>query len=358
MVEPEKPRTPTQTYFLGFIAFVVLAAVLYYARPVVLPVVVALFLAVLVRPLHRRLKRVVPSSVSLALVSLAVGLLLVAIPAAFAANIDAILAKLPDYAPRIHAIVEDVHDFALRLGVDIAQLDLDPVASLKDFGLDALTSGVTFFGNVVLILFTMLFILSEAEIFRDKLAVAFNPSNEARLIASVVSVRALITQYVATKTLIAFLSGLAAGAVTLALGVDFPFVWGVLTFMLYYIPNVGSMLAVIPPFLLAIIQFDGPTRALVLLAVLIVVFNLVGNVLEPRLMGRTLSLSPLIVFVSLIFWGWFWGFVGVVLAVPLTVVTKILCEHIEVLRPVAVLMSNSVDDHRGGPPPPAAPPRR
>lgn len=318
-----------------------------------LPVVVALFIAVLVRPLHRRLKRVVPSAVSLALVSVLVGVVLVAIPAAFAANIDAIVARLPGYAPRIHAIAQGVHDFALRFGVDIAQLDLDPVVAIRSVGLDALTSGVTFFGNVVLILFTMLFILSEAEVFRDKLAVALNPSNEARLIASVVSVRALITQYVATKTLIAALAGVAAGTLTLALGIDFPFVWGVLTFMLYYIPNVGSMLAVIPPFLLAIIQFDSPARAIALLVTLVVVFNLVGNVLEPRLMGRTLSLSPLIVFVSLIFWGWFWGFVGVVLAVPLTVVTKILCEHVEVLRPVAVLMSNSADDYRALPAIPA-----
>src|SRR5690606_26105336 len=114
---------------------------------------------------------------------------------------------------------------------------------------DSVTGAAAFLGTVVLVLFTMIFVLSEAEIFRQKLAVALDPGDEAKVMRSVQSMRELLTQYVATKTLISALSGVAAGLFTWALGIDFPFVWGVLTFMLYFIPNLGSMIAAIPPVL-------------------------------------------------------------------------------------------------------------
>ncbi|PIE17057.1 MAG: hypothetical protein CSA66_06880 [Proteobacteria bacterium] len=352
MVETDKNRT----LFLGVIAAVLVGLLFYAMRPVVLPIVLATFFALMVRPVHRWLKRYVPSALSVTLLTASIGAVLFAIPVMLAANIQAILDKLPEYRPRIQAIFDEVTRVAERqFDVDLSDLHItsaDAMDSLLSVLSTSVEGAAAFLGTVVLVLFTMIFVLSETEIARAKLALALDPANERKVMDSVHSMREAMTRYIATKTLISFLSGLSAGLFTWALDVDFPFVWGVLTFMLYYIPNVGATIAVVPPTLIALVQFDSPTQGVVVLASLGVSFNLIGNVLEPRLMGRTLSISPLVVFISLIFWGWYWGFIGVILSVPLTVTVKIVCEHIDALRPIAIMLSDDPEDYRVRPGPP------
>ena len=352
------PADKTRTYLLAIIAAVLVGGVLYSMRPVILPIVLAVFFALLVRPVHRRLRKHVPEAISLAAVTLLVGLLLVAIPLTFAANIQAIVDKVPEYAPRIQAIIADVRGAAHDLHINLDQFALSDQAavdSLLSILATTVQGAASFLGTVVLSLFIMIFVLTEADVVRPKLALMLDRESERKVTQSAASMRAMLTQYVATKTLISALSGLAAGLFTWALGIDFPFVWGVLTFVLYYIPNFGSMIAMVPPVLLALIQFETPTRAIIAFISMVVSFNLIGNVLEPRLLGRTLSLSPFVVFISLLFWGWYWGFVGVVLSVPLTVALKIVFEHIDALRPLAIMMGDDPEDFRsaGGPALPA-----
>ena len=189
----------------------------------------------------------------------------------------------------------------------------------------------------------MIFVLSESGVMRKKLDLAFNPQNEAAIVDSVAAMREKLTQYISMKTFISVLNGTATALFTWVLGIDFPFVWGVLTFMLNFVPNIGLLIAAIPPILLAFIQFDTPTVGIAASVGLTVAYNLIGNVLEPKLLGRALSLSPLVVFISLLFWGWYWGFIGVVLSIPLTVAVRIICEHITPLRPVAILMCDDPD---------------
>jgi predicted PurR-regulated permease PerM len=339
----------TRNYLLAIIAAVLVGGVLYSMRPVILPIVLAIFFALLVRPVHRRLRKIVPEAVSLALVTLLVGLLLIAIPLMFAANIQAIVDKVPEYTPRIQAIIEEVRGLARDIHIDVDNLflsDKAAVDSLLSILSTTVQGAASFLGTIVLSLFIMIFVLTEADVVRSKLALMLDPAEEDKVTQSAASMRAMLTQYVATKTLISALSGLAAGLFTWALGIDFPFVWGVLTFVLYYIPNFGSMIAMVPPVLLALIQFETPTRAIIAFIAMVVSFNLIGNVLEPRLLGRTLSLSPFVVFISLLFWGWYWGFVGVVLSVPLTVALKIVFEHIDALRPLAIIMGDDPEDFR------------
>jgi len=120
-------------------------------------------------------------------------------------------------------------------------------------------------------------------------------------------------------------------------GVDFPVLWGVVAFALNFVPNVGSIVAAIPPILLAFVQY-GWERAVVVAVGYIVINTVIGNVLEPRLMGRKLGLSSLVVWLSLVFWGWVWGPVGMLLSVPLTMLVKLLLERSDDLRWVAVLL--------------------
>ena len=141
-----------------------------------------------------------------------------------------------------------------------------------------------------------------------------------------------------TKTLISAITGVLTGLVCLMLGIDFAFFWGALAFLLNFVPNVGSIIAVIPPALIALLQFGDPGRALATAGGLTAMQMVMGNVVEPKLLSQSMSVSALVVFVSMLFWGWLWGLVGVVLSVPLTVAIKIVCAHVDALKPVAVLL--------------------
>jgi predicted PurR-regulated permease PerM len=129
----------------------------------------------------------------------------------------------------------------------------------------------------------------------------------------------------------------------LVLGVDFALLWGVAAFLLNYIPNIGSLIAAIPPILLALVQF-GVGKTLIVAAGYLVVNIVVGSIIEPRVMGRGLGLSTLIVFISLVFWGWVFGPVGMFLSVPLTMVVKIALDSQEETRWIAVMLSNAAPD--------------
>ena len=170
-----------------------------------------------------------------------------------------------------------------------------------------------------------------------------NARHFAERIATVVrNITAQVRQYLVTKTLISAATGFLIFLILWILGVDFPLLWGFLAFLLNFIPNIGSLLAVFLPFLLSLLQFDTLTRPILALILMETVQIVMGNVIEPRMMAFSLNLSPLLVLVSLIFWGSLWGIVGMVLAVPLTATVKIFLENIEPLRPVAVLMGGEI----------------
>jgi len=337
------PERQTLTISVVLIAVVLVAVVLYFMRSVVLPVVLAIFIASLARPMQLRLQRVMPSALALVSTVLLTGAIIIAFPLVFAANLQVVIQRLPDYGPRLSAIAADVERFAKGAGIDAKAFDLSSektLTALIDMATDSLQGLASFFGTTVLVVFLLVFVLAEANIFRDKLAIALKPTNHAAVMSSVASMQERIQRYVTTKTLFAALNAAVAGTFTAILGIDFPLLWTLLTFILYFVPTFGTLIATLPPVLIALVQFESPTIAIIALAGLIVIFNVLGNILEPRFMGKTLSLSPLVVFMSLMFWGWYFGLVGVILSVPLTVGIGIVCQHIEPLQPIAVLLSD------------------
>ncbi|HDL18350.1 MAG TPA: AI-2E family transporter [Bacteroidetes bacterium] len=144
-----------------------------------------------------------------------------------------------------------------------------------------------------------------------------------------------------TKTLISLATGLIATIILIVFGVDFAVVWGMLTFLLNYIPNIGSIIATAPPILVAFLQFDSFLRPLWITVLLLLVQMAMGNIIEPKFMGKSLDLSPLVVILFLIFWGFLWGIVGMILAVPIAATIKIVTANFPALRPVSVLMSGN-----------------
>jgi predicted PurR-regulated permease PerM len=186
------------------------------------------------------------------------------------------------------------------------------------------------------VLLTIVFILSEAAGFPAKLRAAFGRRESSDRFANI---RQEVQHYLGIKSLVSLTTGSVVAGALAIIGVDFPLLWGMLAFLLNYIPTFGSILAGIPPFLLAIVQL-GPGHALAVLLVFVAVNVVLGNFVEPYFMGRRLGLSTLVVFLSLVFWGWVWGPVGMLLSVPLTMIVKIMLENTEDLAWIAVLLGS------------------
>ena len=148
-----------------------------------------------------------------------------------------------------------------------------------------------------------------------------------------------VQRYLAIKTIVSLITGILVTVVLMIFGVDFAIVFGFLTFILNYIPNIGSFIATAFPVAIAAFQFETFWPAFWLLIILIAMQMAMGNIVEPRLMGEGLGLSPLVILFFLFFWGWLWGIPGMILAVPLAAIIKIVCSNIPSLQFVAVLMS-------------------
>jgi AI-2 transport protein TqsA len=159
-----------------------------------------------------------------------------------------------------------------------------------------------------------------------------------------------VQQYLMMKTLVSLVMGILSGIGVAIIGLDFPVLWGLTAFLFNYIPNIGPILAAIPALLLSLVQLGLPSTLLV--AALFLFLHLVlGNILEPQLFGRRLGLSPLVVWLSLIFWGWVWGPIGMLLSVPLTVIARIVFENSRELRWIAALLSAEPLEEEGAPEP-------
>jgi predicted PurR-regulated permease PerM len=238
------------------------------------------------------------------------------------------------YGDSLAALKEKLEPFGVSLSIDGISEQFDPSAALNYFG-NVAGAAADLLSNTFLIVLTVAFVLGEAAGFPRKLLTAFGEKSglDAESAEAVASVRS----YLRIKTELSLATGSLATLLVALVGVDFPFLWGSLAFVLNFVPNVGSIIAAIPPMLLAFVQFGW--QEMVVVGVGYAAINtVIGNVIEPRLMGRKLGLSSLVVWLSLVFWGWVWGPIGMLLSVPLTMLLKLLLERSDDLRWVAVLL--------------------
>ncbi len=204
----------------------------------------------------------------------------------------------------------------------------------------ALGTFVGFLSQVVLVLIYLVFLLAERVSLGRRLEKGFAGPHSGQTVALVERIHASIGQYLAVKTAMSLAGGLLTTVVLLIFGVDYAVLFGIMAFLLNFIPYLGCWVAVLLPTALALVQFESPWQALILLVVLLTMQNVIGYVIEPRLAGSRLNLSPLVIILSLAFWGTLWGVVGMILAVPLVVVVKSVLENIPETRPLATLLSN------------------
>lgn len=336
--------------FLAVIAIFVVGVTLLELKSVLMPLVIAFLLSIIFKPaiLWLRAHRV-PMAVALFGVLILSSAVLFLVGWVLFSSTQSFLEELPKYEAKAAVIASDIEVGLLRLAerfdVDVAEFQWSDAFQWSNVT-NAVTSGLgsflSFVSTTFLVLLFMLFILAGSGEMAEKVRYAFPVKHADKIALLVSNVDAQVRKYLVTKTIISLATGLLTWIVLIALKVDFPLIWAFLAFLLNYIPNIGSTIAVLFPFAVSLMQFETLVVPLIVLLGLGSIQMSMGNVLEPRVMGFRLNLSPLLILVSLILWGWLWGLWGMILAVPITATLKILFENLEPLRPISVLMSGVV----------------
>lgn len=325
-------------------AVVILVAGLRAAAPLLRPLLLALFLATLSLPLLRwLLARSVRTGLAVTTTVLANIALLTVFGFALSGALNGFAQVAPGYLEQLSEMVSSaITKLYIERGVDLAgwfqTAPVDPgqivdlLGGILGRSVVRVASAVSF---VTVVVVALIFLLSEMVGFPSKLAAVIGrDASESRYFTTI---SRDFQRYLGVKTVVSLGTGLVVGLWLWILGVDFPLLWGLLAFLLNYIPVLGSILAAVPTVLLTLVQLGSGRAALVALGYLLVNI-LIGNLLEPHLMGRRFGLSPLVIFLAVIFWAWVLGPLGMILAVPLTMALKIALDYSERWRWVAQLI--------------------
>lgn len=328
---------------MGTAAVVIIVAGMRAAQSLVVPFLLAGFVSIIfAQPLIWLRSKGVPTWLALVIIIIAIACLGLFFAVVIGDSIATFTDNLPFYQARIEGIMESLQGWLEHIGVEIPA---DILSSYLDVGaIMRIAAGMLAgIGNLLtngfMIILTVIFILLEAVSLEPKFRVALHHS-ETR-ITHLQSLTHNINKYMGIKTLTSLATGIVVTVWLAIIGVDFPMLWGLLAFLLNYVPSIGSIIAAIPAVLLAFIQL-GVWPAILAAIGYLVVNNVIGTFLEPRIMGRGVGLSALVVFISLVFWGWVLGPVGMFLSVPLTMIVKLILNENEATRGLAVLLGSDV----------------
>jgi len=334
------PRIGSRSLVIGAAAVVVLAG-LKAAQSLAIPFLLSLFLAIICAPVVSWLTRwKIPTGVAVLIVVVALLAVFSGFGAVVGGSVDEFAAFAAQYQARFDGLLQSTTEWFEAQDFDPESLEI--LQTMQPGRLMNLLGGVlknlaAVLSNLFLIILTMIFMLLEAASFPTKVRAAVG---EGRFdIENLSTIVTQIQRYLGIKTITSLTTGLVIGVWTAAIGLEFAVVWGLLAFLLNYVPSIGSIIAAIPAVLLALVQ-EGVGFAILVAIGYVVVNVTIGNLAEPYLMGRTLGLSTLVVFLSLVFWGWMWGSIGMLLSVPLTMIIKILLENTDDLQWVAVMLDS------------------
>lgn len=328
------------SFFIILASVVIVLAGLKIASSIVVPFLLSLFIAIILSPAYNFFKKKgLANAISLLIVIsmlifffVFVGKLLGSSAVEFNANLDFYEQQLN---VEFHGLVEVAKSF----GIEIPEQNLQNVFNPKiimGFAANILQGMSSLVTNGFVILLTVIFMLLESDVFVNKITYMTEKSSAKLHINTILT---QIKEYMVLKALISLLTGFIIYIGLLFIGTDYPFLWAVLAFMFNFIPNIGSIIAAVPAVLITLVGID--TMSALTVSMLYVVVNVVvGSVIEPKVMGKGLGLSTLVVFLSLLFWGWLLGIVGMLLSIPLTIMVKIMLNSNDDTKWIAVLIGS------------------
>ena len=338
--DTKSERSPV-TVVVALAGLVIISAGMRAGASVLVPVLIAAFLAILLTPsVQALLKRSWPKG--LAVVTTILGTIIVALllTTLVGDSLVRFSRQVPEYATGVQGMKDDIFAWLSQRGIgrDLeggvldSAIDTSGVLALAG---DVLGSVANLAGNGVIILLLAAFALLEVDRRQDVFEEALG--KQTTVPATLLRYSTQVIQYLKVKTWMSAGTGLGIALSLWLLGIDYPVLWGVLAFLLNFVPTVGSLIAGIPPILLALLQY-GIERAIGVLVAIVVVNIVFSNIIEPRVMGRSFGISPVTVLMALLYWAWVFGPVGMILAIPLTVALKIALEGNERTTWIAGLM--------------------
>jgi len=325
-------------------ALVIVLAGLKSAQGLVVPFLFACFIAIiLLGPLQWLERKGLKPWMALTLLCAAVILVVFLMSALIGNSIDEFRTSLPDYQARISTDLGAMHSWLEKIGLVSSEGSLSdalsPARTMQFIG-DILGNLTGLLANGFLILLTVAFILAEIKLFPVKLKQSV--SDPEAILTKIQAFTTSANNYMMIKAAISALTGFIIAVFLAILGVDFPVLWGVLAFLLNFVPNIGSIIAAVPAIIIAYLQL-GPGIAAIVAAGYVATNVFVGNVIEPRFMGKSVGLSTLVVFLSLVFWGFILGPIGMLLSVPLTMMVKIALSENDETAWISSLLGNSAE---------------
>ncbi|MBW6509088.1 MAG: AI-2E family transporter [Desulfuromonadales bacterium] len=343
-------RNRATDILVSLAALVIIIAGLKTAQALLVPFLLAFFISIICAgPFYWLRQHQVPAWLALLIVIAVVmlgGLIVLTI---IGTSVNDFTSQLPLYEQKLRSQTLIFIDWLDRFGIQISRrllLDHFDPGSIMQYAGRMLSAAGGVLTNSFLILLTVIFILFEAAGIPDKLRAALTDADTS--LASYERFVKGVRQYLMIKTLISLVTGLIVTAGLMLIGVDYALLWGLIAFLLNYVPNIGSIIAAIPAVLLALVQL-GPLHALLVTGLYLAINVVMGNAVEPRLMGKSLGLSTLVVFLSLVFWGWVLGPVGMLLSVPLTMIMKIALEINPSTRWLAIMLGSDVSPAKPAP---------
>jgi predicted PurR-regulated permease PerM len=326
--------------------FLILGYLLWVGKQLLIPLAVAVFIWYLLNAIARMFTKIqvrgymLPGWLRVGMALLIMGASITFIGNLIFSNISAVQDAAPAYADNLRNLAKHIPK---QIGpVDVPSLD----GLLEEIDLKAIIGNLVstlagLAGDIGVVIIYVAFLMLEQKSFHTKLNFLFKDPQKRKETRAVLNrIQKDIQTYIWIKTLLSVLTGVLSYTVLVAVGVDLAAFWAVIIFMLNYIPTIGSLLGILFPAVLTLVQFDTTTPFLIVTPLLAGIQVVVGNVLEPNLMGRSLNLSSLVVILSLTLWGSLWGIVGAFLCVPLMVIIMIVLAQFPRTQPIAVLLSN------------------
>ena len=329
---------------VNFAALIIILAGVIYAKSIIAPFLLALFISIIcAQPISWLEKKKIPRGIALIIVLLGMIVLFLGFAFVIGGTISSFSNNLSKYEDSLTTIKNDfigsMNEQGLKIQSDQLSNLIQP-AKIFEYTAGVLNKLVNMVGNTFLIFLIVVFILLEFGSFSIKAMAVRSESNKTIPYFSTITQN--IRHYLGIKTMLCLAVGFLIYIALLIIGVDYPLLWALIAGLMNYIPNIGSVIATIPTVLFALIQL-GPGGAIWTLVSTMVIHNILGNFIEPRIMGKGLGLSTLVVFLSLLFWGFVFGLVGMFLSVPFTMTIKIILEQNEKTKWIAILLGTPAD---------------
>ncbi len=340
--EPRGSLSPLTRMLLGLASAVAVLAGMRVGAPILGPVFIALMITLAWSPGSDWLQKHGWRPTYAALTGIVLGIVVIALFVGLVwVSLIQLQGKLPDYQPRIAVLQQIIQQKLADLPFDTSGIWTSEIlqpGAIIGYGLTTIRRLTQTAGNMGLLMLLMAFMMLESTRFPQKINKAMG--SRSTTVANLTRFGESIRSYVAISAVFGLIAAVINTVFLLAIGVDFAVLWGVLSFLLSFVPNIGFIIALVPPALMALVEF-GFTRAVVVIVVYTIINSVVDNVIKPRFVGATVDLSPLVVVISLLFWGWLLGPMGALVAVPLSIGVKFFFESFEESMWIAHLMSDA-----------------